>query len=132
MQTLHAIREQRSQKVNEARSLLAASPQLNAEGQAKFDKLKSEITALEADEQRASFIEDMERKSLGTPVDNARNELEGRVSLIDAINAQVENRAVSGALAEYGQEQKRQGITARRGGVLVPSIDPAGIIHEAA
>ena len=62
MQTLHAIREQRSQKVNEARSLLAASPQLNAEGQAKFDKLKSEITALEADEQRASFIEDMERK----------------------------------------------------------------------
>ena len=57
MQTLHAIREQRSQKVNEARSLLAASPQLNAEGQAKFDKLKSEITALEADEQRAQFIE---------------------------------------------------------------------------
>ena len=118
---LHQIREARAAKVNEARSLLAASPQLNAEGQAAFDRIKKEITELEAQEQRAVFIEDMERKSLGAPVDKARNELEGRVSLIDAINAQVENRAVSGALAEYGQEQKRQGITARRGGVLVPS-----------
>ena len=74
---LHQIREARAAKVAEARSLLASTPQLNAEGQAKFDKLKSEITALEADEQRAQFIEDAERRSLGAPVDKARNELEG-------------------------------------------------------
>ena len=38
---LHQIREARAAKVQEARSLLASTPQLNAEGQAKFDKLKS-------------------------------------------------------------------------------------------
>jgi HK97 family phage major capsid protein len=121
MQTLHAIREQRSQKVNEARSLLAASPQLNTEGQAKFDKLKSEITALEADEQRASFIEDAERRSLGTPVDKSEAALEGRVNVLDAIAAQIENRSVTGALAEFQAEAKRQGLTARNGGILVPT-----------
>mgnify|MGYP003535618324 CR=1 FL=1 len=65
------VREARAAKVNEARTLLASTPQLNTEGQAKFDKLKSEITELEAQEQRAVFIEDMERKSLGTPVDKS-------------------------------------------------------------
>ena len=121
MQTLHAIREQRSQKVNEARSLLAASPQLNAEGQAKFDKLKSEITALEADEQRAEFLETAERRSLGAPVDNSRRSMEGQVNVLDAIAAQIENRSVTGALAEFQAEAKRQGLTARNGGILVPT-----------
>ena len=121
MQTLHAIREQRSQKVNEARSLLAASPQLNAEGQAKFDKLKSEITALEADEQRAQFVEEAERRSLGAPVHKSEAALEGRVNVLDAIAAQIENRSVTGALAEFQAEAKRNGITARNGGILVPT-----------
>ena len=118
---LHQIREARAAKVTEARTLLASSPTLTPEAQTKFDAIKAEIVNLEGQEARAQFVEEAERRSLGAPVDKARNELEGRVSLIDAINAQVENRAVSGALAEYGQEQKRQGITARRGGVLVPS-----------
>lgn len=99
--------------------MLASTPQLNAEGQAKFDKLKSEITALEADEQRAAFVEDMERKSLGAPVDKARNELEGRISVVDAIAAHAEQRSLSGALAEYNAEQKRQGVQAK--GVLIPA-----------
>ena len=115
---LHQIREARAAKVNEARSLLASTPQLNAEGQAKFDKLKSEITALEADEQRAQFVEEAERRSLGEPVDKHRAALEGRISLVDAINGQVEQRALTGALAEFNAEQKRQGVQAR--GVLVP------------
>ena len=118
---LHQIREARAQKVAEARSLLASTPQLNAEGQAKFDKLKSEITALEADEQRAQFIEDAERRSLGAPVDKARNELEGQVNVLDAIACQIENRSASGALAEFQAEAKRQGLTARNGGILVPT-----------
>ena len=121
MQTLHAIREQRSQKVNEARSLLASMPTLTPEAQAKFDKLKSEITALEADEQRAQFIEDAERRSLGAPVDNSRRNMEGQVNVLDAIAAQIENRSVTGALAEFQAEAKRQGLTARNGGILVPT-----------
>jgi len=118
---LHQIREARAARVQEARSLLASTPQLNAEGQAKFDKLKSEITALEADEQRAQFIEDAERRSLGAPVDKARNELEGQVNVLDAIACQIENRSASGALAEFQAEAKRQGLTARNGGILVPT-----------
>ncbi|ADU99197.1 phage major capsid protein [Alicycliphilus denitrificans] len=118
---LHQIREARAAKVSEARSLLASTPQLNAEGQAKFDKLKIEIQNLEADEQRAQFIEDAERRSLGAPVDKARNELEGQVNVLDAIAAQIENRSVTGALAEFQSEAKRQGLTARNGGVLVPT-----------
>ena len=118
---LHQIREARAAKVAEARSLLASTPQLNAEGQAKFDKLKSEITALEADEQRAQFIEDAERRSLGAPVDKARNDMEGQVNVLDAIACQIENRSASGALAEFQAEAKRQGLTARNGGILVPT-----------
>ena len=116
---LHQIREARAARVQEARSLLASTPQLNAEGQAKFDKLKIEIQNLEADEQRAQFIEDAERRSLGAPVDKARNELEGRISVVEAIAAHAEQRSLSGALAEYNQEQKRQGVQAK--GVLIPA-----------
>ena len=118
---LHQIREARAQKVAEARSLLASTPQLNAEGQAKFDKLKSEITALEADEQRAEFLETAERRSLGAPVHKSEAALEGRVNVLDAIAAQIENRSVTGALAEFQAEAKRQGLTARNGGILVPT-----------
>ena len=118
---LHQIREARAAKVNEARSLLASTPQLNAEGQAKFDKLKSEITALEADEQRAEFLETAERRSMGTPVHKSEAALEGRVNVLDAIAAQIENRSVTGALAEFQAEAKRNGITARNGGILVPT-----------
>ncbi|MCA0440166.1 MAG: phage major capsid protein [Proteobacteria bacterium] len=118
---LHQIREARAAKVQEARSLLASTPQLNAEGQAAFDRIKKEITELEAQEQRAQFIEDAERRSLGQPVDKARNELEGGVNVLDAIAAQIENRSVTGALAEFQSEAKRQGLTARNGGVLVPT-----------
>ncbi len=119
--TLHEIREARAAKVAEARSLLASTPQLNAEGQAAFDRIKKEITELEGQEARAQFIEDAERRSLGAPVDKARNELEGQVNVLDAIAAQIENRSVTGALAEFQSEAKRQGLTARNGGVLVPT-----------
>jgi hypothetical protein len=118
---LHQIREAKAARVSEARSLLASTPQLNAEGQAAFDRIKKEITELEAQEQRAVFIEDMERKSLGQPVDKARNDMEGQVNVLDAIAAQIENRSVTGALAEFQAEAKRQGLTARNGGILVPT-----------
>ena len=121
MQTLHAIREQRSQKVNEARSLLASMPTLTPEAQTKFDGIKAEIVNLEGQEARAAFVEDAERRSLGTPVHKSEAALEGRVNVLDAIRCQVENRSATGALAEFQQEAKRQGLEATQGGILVPA-----------
>ena len=121
MQTLHAIREQRSQKVNEARSLLASMPTLTPEAQTKFDAIKAEIVNLEGQEASAQFVEEAERRSLGTPVHKSEAALEGRVNVLDAIRCQVENRSATGALAEFQQEAKRQGLEAKQGGILVPA-----------
>lgn len=121
--TLHEIREARALKVSEARSLLAAAngANLTPEQQKQFDGIKAEITALEGQEARAQFVEDAERRSMGAPVDTQRKDAESRVTVLDAIACQVENRAATGALAEFQQEAKRQGIEARNGGVLVPT-----------
>src|SRR5690625_356426 len=116
---LHEIREQRAAKVAEMRSLLDANKTLTADQQAAFDKLKAEVTELEAAEQRQQFVDDMERRAAAEPVDKSAAELESRISLLDAVAAQVENRALTGALAEFNQEQNRQGVQAR--GVLVPA-----------
>lgn len=118
---LHEIREARAAKVQEARALLDGNKTLTADQQAKFDALKAEIQSLEADEQRQAFIDEAERRAAGEPVDHRQAELESRVTLTEAIMAQVENRATTGALAEFNAEQQRQGVTARRGGVLVPT-----------
>lgn len=117
--TLNEIRELRARKVAEARSL--AQGEMTPEQVAAFDKLKSEIVTLEQDEARAVFLDDMERRSAGAPVDKSRRELEQAVSVLDAIACQVEKRSVTGALAEYQQEAKRQGVRSREGGILVPA-----------
>jgi HK97 family phage major capsid protein len=117
---LHAIREARAAKVTEARTLLASSPTLTPEAQTAFDKLKAAIVDLEGQEARAEFIEAAERRSLGTP-DKPRAALEGRVTLLDAVQAQIEQRAAGGALGEFNAEMQRRGVTPRRGGILVPS-----------
>lgn len=117
---LHQVREAKAAKVSEARTLLASSPTLTPEGQAKFDSLKGEITALEGQEARAQFVEDAERRSLGT-VDAPRAALESRITLVEAITSQIEQRGATGALGEFNAEQKRQGVTAKHGGILVPS-----------
>ena len=98
------LREQRALRVAEARALVdkagAEKRNLTADEQKAFDGLKASITDLEAQEQRAVFLESAERRSLGTP-DKARNELEGQVNVLDAIACQIENRSASGALAEF-------------------------------
>lgn len=121
---LAAIREQKASKVAEARSLVSGD-NLTPEGKIAFDKLKGEITALEADEQRAVFIEDAERRSMGT-VDKPRAELENSVTLLEAVTAQIEQRAAGGALGEFNAEMARAGVTAKHGGILVPS----SLFHE--
>lgn len=115
----HEIREAKAAKVAEARTLLDANKTLTADQQTAFDKLKAEITDLEGQEQRQQFVDDMERRSQGQPVDKSAANLESRINLLDAVAAQVENRALTGALAEFNQEKKRQGIEAK--GVLVPA-----------
>ena len=66
--TLAAIREARTAKVTEARTLLASMPTLTPEAQTKFDAIKAEIVSLEGQEGRAVFLEDAERRAMGTPV----------------------------------------------------------------
>lgn len=112
---LHAIREAKAAKVQEARSLVSGDA-LTPEGKTRFDALKAEITSLEADESRAQFVEDMERRAMGT-VDKGHAALKGEVSLLEAIRCQVEGRSATGAVAEYSQEvEKRTG----QKGVFVP------------
>ena len=116
---LNDLREQRAIKIAEMRALTGA--EMNDEGKKRFDTLKAEVVALEADEARAQFLADSERRSLGEPVDTSRRSLESQVNVLDAIACQVENRSASGALAEFQQEAKRQGIEPRKGGILVPT-----------
>lgn len=115
MPTIAAIREARAAKVTEARALVSGDA-LTPEGKTRFDALKAEITALEADEQRAQYVEDLERRSLGT-VDKAHAGLKNEVSLLEAIRSQVEGRAATGAVAEYSAEVERR--TGQKG-VFVP------------
>ena len=117
---LNEIREQRAQKVAEARSLLNAET-LTPEAKTKFDALKAEISALEADEGRAQFIDDLERRTKGQPVDKSRTDMESRVTVLDAIACQVEQRSATGALAEFQAEAKRMGLEPKKGGILVPT-----------
>ena len=117
---LAAIREARAAKVTEARALLASSPTLTPEAQTKFDAIKAAIVDLEGQEARAEFLETAERRSLGNP-DRPRAAMEARVTLLEAVTAQVEQRAAGGALGEYQAEMARAGVTAHHGGLLVPS-----------
>ncbi|MDP1650395.1 MAG: phage major capsid protein [Rubrivivax sp.] len=112
---LSAIREQRAAKVADMRALLAAAEAgkraLTADEQTKFDALKAGVTDLEQQEGRAQFLADAERRMQGTPADGEHRDragLEGRVSLMRLLQAQVEGRALTGAEAEYHVEAERR------------------------
>lgn len=114
---LHEIREARAAKVQEMRSL--ADGEMTAEKQAKFDALKTEVVALEASEARAQFLEDAEKRSFGQHEHRDQKNLEGNVSVLRILQAQMEGRALTGADAEYSQEAERR--TGRKAqGVFVP------------
>lgn len=113
---LNSIREARTAKVAEARTLLAKAETenraLSAEDAQRFDTLKTEITGLEEKEQRALFLAEAERRMQGEPVAGSGEagfaQLEKRVSLMKCLQAAVEGRALSGAEAEYNAEQRRR------------------------
>ena len=121
---LHSIRESRAAKVAEARALVAHAEAekraLNQPEQAKFDALKGEITALEADEGRAAFLAECQRRQSGEPVvDKSFGTLQRQVNVVDVIRAQMDGRALSGAAAEYTVETERR--TGRKAqGAFVP------------
>jgi HK97 family phage major capsid protein len=120
---LAAIREKRAAKVAEMRALLAKAEtekrSLAADEQAKFDTLKAEITGLEAEEQRAQFLAEAERRAVGETVDSPFANLQDKVSIMEVLQAGMEGRALSGAAAEYHAETERR--TGRKAeGVFVP------------
>lgn len=94
---------------------------LNATEQAGFETLKGEIVALEADEQRATFMAEAERRMHGEPVGDAHGaKLEARVSILRVLQAATEGRSLSGAEAEYAAETERR--TGRKAqGIFVPA-----------
>ncbi|EKU30763.1 hypothetical protein N879_06975 [Alcaligenes sp. EGD-AK7] len=118
----HEIRETKAAKVAEARTLLDANKTLTADQQTAFDKLKAEITDLEGQEQRQQFVDDMERRAAGVPINaggDSLDTLEKRVSLLDVLQAQTEGRSLTGAAAEYSAEAERR--TGRKAqGAFVP------------
>ena len=121
---LHEIRQKKAAKVAEARKLLQLSEtenrSLNDAERSAFDTLKAEIQALEADEARAQFAEDMERRAAGAPVvDRSFSALQGAVNVVEVMRSQMEGRSLSGASAEFHQEtERRNGRRAQ--GVYVP------------
>lgn len=125
--SLKSIREAKTAKVNEARALVAKAEsekrQLTTDESNTFDTLKATITDLEAQEARAQFLDDAERRQTGTVVhgtgERQLEQLEQRVSVLRVVQAAVEGRALDGAEAEYNAEiAKRNGKPAQ--GVYLP------------
>ena len=124
---LQHIREAKAAKVAEARNLVAKADgerrSLTSDESASFDRIKSEIESLEAQEARAGFLADTERRMSGAPVAGERGDTYGRlqtqVSVMRVLQAAVEGRGLSGAEAEYHAETERR--TGRKAqGVFVP------------
>lgn len=125
--TLKSIRERKASKVAEARAIVAKAEaenrQLTNDEGKSFDTLKSEITDLETQEARAQFLDDAERRQVGTIIagsgDRQYEQLQQRVSLLKVIRARVEGEALTGAEAEYHAEAERR--TGRKAqGIFVP------------
>lgn len=125
--TLKRIREAKTAKVAEARTLVsqaeAANRPMSDDEAKRFDTLRSEITDLESQEARAQFLDDAERRQAGTVIAGSgeRNleQLESRVSVLRVVQAAVEGRALDGAEREFNDEiARRNGRPAQ--GVYLP------------
>lgn len=124
---LQHVREAKAAKVAAARALVdkasAEKRSLSADETASFNTLKGEIESLEADEARAGFLADAEKRMTGTHVAGDKgdtlNRLQGQVSVLRVLQAAVEGRSLTGAEAEYHAEAERR--TGRKAqGVFIP------------
>ena len=127
MPSINAIREQRTAKVAEARAIIAKAEgegrELTPEEAKAFNDIKAIIQGLEQQEQRQQFIDDAERRSVGTPVSTGGDslaELESRASLLTVLRSSMEGRALTGADAELHAELERRHGKPKHGGILVP------------
>lgn len=122
---LAAIREARASKVTAMRGILSVAEgekrSLTTAEQGTFDSLKGEVTTLEADEQRATYMAEAERRMMGEPVGDAQGKkLEARVSVLKVLQAAINGTPLTGAELEYSQETERR--TGRKAeGVFVPA-----------
>lgn len=117
------IKEQRALAVAEMRGMVekaqAEKRSLSTDEAARFETLKTKVTDLENQEQRAAFLDDAERRMVGIPVDKSQADLENNVSLLEVLQAGMEGRSLTGAAAEYSKEVERR--TGRKAqGVYVP------------
>lgn len=113
------IREKKAGLVTQMRGMVDKADQekreLTADEAEQFDKLKTEVARLEQQEERAAFLTQYET---AREPDDAFHQLEKRVTVMDAIRAQM-GEPVSGALAEFNREtEKRTGKKAE--GYYVP------------
>ena len=124
---LQHTREAKAAKVAAARNLVdkanGEKRSLTAEESANFNVIKGEIEALEAEEARAAFLADAERRMAGVPVAGEKGDTYGRlqtqVSILRVLQAAVEGRSLTGAEAEYAADAERR--TGRKAqGVFVP------------
>lgn len=122
---IHQVKEKRAVAVAEMRGIVEKAQtekrNFSADEAARFEGLKTQITELEGQEARASFLVEAERSMKGTPVsgDKAFSELENNVSLLNVIRAGMEGRSLSGAEQEYSKEIERR--TGRKAsGIFVP------------
>lgn len=119
----HEIKERRAGLVADMRGILAKAEgekrNLSGDEQAKFDGLKTQIQDLEAQEARAAFLEDAERRSMGAAADKPFQSLQGEISILEVLRNAMEGRSQSGAAAEYAKEIERR--TGRKAsGIFVP------------
>lgn len=121
---LHEIRQKKAAKVAEARTLLQTSEtekrDLSDAEKSAFDAIKASVTALEADEARAQFLEEAERRTSGERVaDQSFDSVQRQVNVVEVIRSQMEGRSLTGAAAEFAQETERR--TGRKAqGVFIP------------
>ncbi len=117
---INEIRESKAQTAAQMRALLQKAESekrdLSGDESASFDAMKATIQSLEQQEQRQSFLNNIER---GAKPDPSFQKVEQRISVVEVMRAQMEGRAVSGAAAEYSKEiEQRTGTKPQ--GIFVP------------
>lgn len=120
---LHQLREQRSTKVSQMKTIVdtaaEAGRDLSADEAKQFDSLKAEERALSASIERHEHLASLEVRTAAPVGKDTADNLEGRVSLLSVLRAGTEGRSLTGAEAEYHQETERR--TGRKAeGVFVP------------
>src|SRR3546814_17828276 len=107
--TLQEIRARKAQHVAAMRAVLNKATTekraLSADEATQCDAMKADIESLEAQESRVAFLDEQERRAVGTVIagngGDTVAELEYRVSIMRVLQAGVDGRSPTGAELEY-------------------------------